>query len=619
MDHCRNFGRVGVVACIVAAVLERLPETRSEEPDGVGQPATNSNPEPASKETTQRIRQLIYFFRNHRVFSRDEEWARTIRELATIGRPAVPELVAELDRTDRDATLRSLAFTLRAIGDPRAVPALIRAIPKALRAPGSDCGVAIDDVELRAFMKRHDRDPDDNQHVSCGRPVNEILDTLTKITGHQEPQDREQDKLRGVFLGGTEEQHAGQRKRFEERREHWQTWWMAHWQEFVTADELKTIGMPPADEDPAEAAGLAKFGPLFPTSPNARLGPVRELQLDSAIYANGKSHVDFDTGRVYEYFEGIERETAEESHNVGRWWRQHGIDVRFHGSVDGVDLYLWLVDDNRWETLENEIKGGQPLQLGREATGYLVRFDKHRTDFKNDQRATFLFTTREGGRGILQIDPPEQESDRRRLRYRMFAMGDEKPAAPSAPESGRKSRTPFDKTVIRTVEIFVPGKECLLDLESRRKISLPADLGINEASRLRDIAQKEQFADWCRQNGIDLIANVETVKTVKTFMPANEEEEAETAATLLCGLGMTVSLILPGAFGEMTVEQVREIISRPTAQRHPLVIMESTNKNTGQANTYAFKTREGSVGILQFKDADADGHVAIRYQLHRQD
>ncbi len=75
------------------------------------------------------------------MFSRDEEWAQTIRELAAIGKAAVPELVAELDRTDRDATLRSLAFTLRAIGDPRAVPALIRAIPKALRPAGSDCGV----------------------------------------------------------------------------------------------------------------------------------------------------------------------------------------------------------------------------------------------------------------------------------------------------------------------------------------------------------------------------------------------------------------------------------------------------------------------------------------------
>ncbi len=94
--------------------------------------APGAKPAPDADDRTRRVRELIYVFRDFRVFARDEEWARTIRELATIGKDAVPELVAELDRTDRDQTLRSLAFTLRAIGDPRAVPALIRAIPMAL-------------------------------------------------------------------------------------------------------------------------------------------------------------------------------------------------------------------------------------------------------------------------------------------------------------------------------------------------------------------------------------------------------------------------------------------------------------------------------------------------------
>jgi hypothetical protein len=98
-----------------------------------GARTTDAKQSPRAADQTQRARELIYFFRNYRVFCRDEEWAQTIRELATIGKAAVPELVAELDRTDRDATLRSLAFCLRAIDDPRAVPALIRAIPKALR------------------------------------------------------------------------------------------------------------------------------------------------------------------------------------------------------------------------------------------------------------------------------------------------------------------------------------------------------------------------------------------------------------------------------------------------------------------------------------------------------
>ena len=53
----------------------------------------------------------------------------------------MPPLIEELERTTADQPLRSLGFTLRAIGDPRAVPALIRAIPRTLMPPGSDFGL----------------------------------------------------------------------------------------------------------------------------------------------------------------------------------------------------------------------------------------------------------------------------------------------------------------------------------------------------------------------------------------------------------------------------------------------------------------------------------------------
>ena len=50
-------------------------------------------------------------------------WASVIRELIEIGKPAVPKLMAELDRTEKDKMLRDLGFVLRGIGDPQAAPA----------------------------------------------------------------------------------------------------------------------------------------------------------------------------------------------------------------------------------------------------------------------------------------------------------------------------------------------------------------------------------------------------------------------------------------------------------------------------------------------------------------
>src|SRR5206468_1697142 len=73
-------------------------------------------------------------------------------------------------------------------GDPRAVPALIRAIPR-IYPSGGDWGLTIQgDADLLKFMQRHDnhlsRGGDYRAGLfSFGRPVNEIMPALEKITG----------------------------------------------------------------------------------------------------------------------------------------------------------------------------------------------------------------------------------------------------------------------------------------------------------------------------------------------------------------------------------------------------------------------------------------------------
>ena len=64
--------------------------------------------------------------------------ASAMRTLIEIGKPGIPKLIEELDQTDRYLTLQALGFVLRSINDPRAIPALIRAIPRTLQP--EDCG-----------------------------------------------------------------------------------------------------------------------------------------------------------------------------------------------------------------------------------------------------------------------------------------------------------------------------------------------------------------------------------------------------------------------------------------------------------------------------------------------
>ncbi len=577
---------------------------------------------------TQRIRELIYFFRSYRVFIQDEEWARTIRELATIGKPAVPELIAELDRTDRDATLRSLAFCLRAIGDERAIPALVRAIPKALRPPGSDCGVNIVDPDLRRFMLAHQNYKNDTAtHVACGRPVNEIFSAIERISKHSEPPDvGDRDPLRHVFLGGTAEQKAQQLLLFLQRQKLWETWWSEHWREFVTQEQLQSVELPKRDTDVVEIAGLARFGALFPTGPQVRLGPVRMLRLTNSAYWNGKSYLDLDTGRVFRQYEGLKATDWEQrdvfGSRIGAWYRQNGIDVRYQGSFEGVDVLLWLVDDSRWDTIEADIRKNETLVLGREATGSLARFVESRTDFKYDDLATFLFTTRERGRGIIQVFPKDKNSDQRRLRYRMWlSAGPESGAlAPPVAEvpAAKTPGTPFAKPIATTLDPPGEGREFLLDLATGRKAVAPKILKLDQIAESASLLPDDQFTRWCRDQGIDVFNHVSRPTGVAPLGIAAKKAAAggPEIQLMLIGLDMVEARVLPESFDALTVEEVREILDRvPSAvPRNAWMMIDA--QLAERPDTFAFKTRQGTVGLLQIEaDETGGGKLKVRYRV----
>ena len=107
-----------------------------------------------------------------------------MQQLILLGQPACPVLIKELDATEDDYRMRCIVFALRGIGDKRAIPALIRTIPKTLQPPRSDYGLRCDDPDLMEFMKQHDADPQDRgDHFSFGRPISEVWRTLKLWTG----------------------------------------------------------------------------------------------------------------------------------------------------------------------------------------------------------------------------------------------------------------------------------------------------------------------------------------------------------------------------------------------------------------------------------------------------
>ncbi|HJT33672.1 MAG TPA: hypothetical protein VJ783_16625 [Pirellulales bacterium] len=565
----------------------------------------------------RRVRELIYLLRQHRVFERTDEWASAIRELTDIGPAAVPELVRELETTDRDFTLRALGFTLRAIGDRRAVPHLIRAIPKTLRPPGSDCGCVVTDEELFAFMKLHDRSPGEGKHFSYGRPVNEILDTLEKLTGHREPPgDGQRDDLRHVFLGGSDVEQTAQRKRFEERMQAWQAWWGKNWRQFVTERQLATVAIVPRPDDLVARDGLAKFGPLFPTGAGVRLGPVREVVLESAQHWDAKSHIDFDTGRVYEYLEQLDLPDGQNDTDFGArvktWYRQHGIDARSYGSVEGQDLFVWLVDDSRWETLEDEIRKGEDLKLGREATSYLVPFGDSRNDFQWDRGGVFLITTRDGGRGIVKTFPADKKSRRCRLQYRLFLVDGAEATNATEPEIKTRG-TRFDEAKEMTLPAPAVDVKYLLDLKTGGRSALIEGAQPETPGQRSAIEADEALLGWCREQGIDVASYVSSglVGVTGGVPPPPRKNPIQ-----LVGLDMTALQVSEKAFDTFSIERVHEIVSRRIGKQATVAWMDPYPEDAPGLYTWVIQTRDRHVGLLQIvKTSEKPQSITFRYRL----
>ena len=177
-------------------------------------------------EPLARTRQILAEFRklSHTV-DETELWCSLMQELFTLGPKAVPEVCAELDRTSEDRALRRLAFALRAIGDARAVPALIRAIPRTLQPSSSDYGLIVADAKLTEFMQKNDLkgSPRGGHYFDFGRPEREIFGALRKLTS----QSFDDSEFHGIGRSDDPHRQALQRRRFTQHARIWQTWWEA--------------------------------------------------------------------------------------------------------------------------------------------------------------------------------------------------------------------------------------------------------------------------------------------------------------------------------------------------------------------------------------------------------
>jgi beta-lactamase regulating signal transducer with metallopeptidase domain len=370
-----------------------------------------------------RIEAAMEILKNYSIGTNEKSWATAIRELIATGKPAVPKLTAELDRSDRNETLRALGFVLRGIGDPRAVPALIRAIPRLYGSSGSDCGLFIkDDPELTKFMEQHDNSPGAHSaQFHYGRPIREVMPALEKLTGQSHGwldlnfADRE---------GQGAEQQRIKRIAFLKHAERWADWWSKNWQKFLAneADAQLPLTKQALDRCAESIAKMPHGKPLLeiPCGPNVAVGGgASNYWIKSFDESPSQAFLDFDSGRQPSPPKELVENSpgGEPSKELLVWAEQEGVDLitvrtRLPGSdkpvyaFKPVGMKVWRIDNARFDHLQNELCSGDKSDFPDLWHGPIAQIDEKSGKFDDKLTVSFLFITKEGVCGAIQLQSP---------------------------------------------------------------------------------------------------------------------------------------------------------------------------------------------------------------------
>lgn len=344
-----------------------------------------------------------------------EPWAELMHEIALVGPDAVPELIEELDATNHEGMLRCLGFVLRAIGDRRAVPGLIRAIPKTLQPGSSDYGLRIENnKDLLAFLQKYDLgEQNQEQQYDFGRPVREIFGALKSLTGQQ----FEEQELFHIHREGFPSQIRLMEELFHQHASQWSDWWEESGSAMVEEAEYKKVRLAPL---PGSEPAMPTFDIALKTGSGVRGAVLTSIRTPRAA-TNFGNFYDLDTGRYASLPERWNRKSlsADDVDAILRWASEKGFDIMCDEYRDKegnqvfalrtIGLEAWQLDESRWKKMPDELTVDRLKSEGDAVTGDWLLFQDPKTKAVDPQKhAPFLFVTSEGIPGVIYVGVPTE-------------------------------------------------------------------------------------------------------------------------------------------------------------------------------------------------------------------
>ena len=204
----------------------------------------------------------------------------------------------------------------------------------------------------------------------------------------------------------------------------WADWWSKHWQDVVENEDEAQLDLIEASLD-RYAAAIAreskKAAPAeFPRGPNV---VVSDGTLDSLIRSFKErpegGFLDLDSGRNPRPSKSLIEASAEDepSKELLDWAEREGVDlitvkVKMSGG-DGwyyafwpVGMKVWRIDNDRYDNIEKELREDESFELPKPWQGPLALIDEKTGKYEKKSTASYLFITKEGICGRLQLKGP---------------------------------------------------------------------------------------------------------------------------------------------------------------------------------------------------------------------
>lgn len=274
---------------------------------------------------------------------------RTLRHIVEMGPAAIPDLIEELDATQDPWMISKLGLLLRAIDDRRAVPALIRAIPKAyelsyLDIPEIQFGIRVreslfcgqlassDDPQLAEFFQRHSLSKSRTAGEWSFEPMmEEFFGALTHLTGARNGE---------WHLLRTHDPKAiprgDRRGRAQAVAQKWTDWWNVHQHDQFEPDVPIAEEAQPFDELQAMGATVYRDGAM-------RGNPV------GTVFNPQQSHVDtvLEITRQFKHLRSLHLVQRDNEQISAESWQQIGQLT----SLEELNILGFEIDDHSLEQI----------------------------------------------------------------------------------------------------------------------------------------------------------------------------------------------------------------------------------------------------------------------------